>query len=165
MGHFYLTLLLLPLLTKSRVLNVSSIAHHACKRSWVDFSFVHFKKSYDELEAYSLTKLLQIYHARELKRRHNINAYSLHPGTIMSTNFNTHRPFWQYLMLQILLIVSKTIEQGTMTLLYCALSNDAKPGFYHSDCQVREPSELGSDSRLAEQCWDDTERLITEKLK
>jgi hypothetical protein len=64
-----------------------------------------------------------------------------------------------------LIFVCKTVEQGAMTSLYCALSDDAKPGCFHSDCQVKQPSKLALDTRRAEECWNESEKLINEKIK
>lgn len=123
------------------------------------------KKNYDSFEAYTLSKLAQIYHASELTRRYGIRAYSLHPGILMNTNFNQTKTLIERIILQLFSIIGKTTEQGAMTSLYCALSDDAKPGQFHSDCQVKTPSALALDARLAEECWDESEKLINEKIK
>jgi len=112
-----------------------------------------------------MSKLAQIYHASELTRRYGIKAYSLHPGVLMSTNLQQHKSLIQRIILQLLSIVGKTVEQGAMTSLYCALSDDAKPGHYHSNCQVAEPSQLALDTRRAEECWNESEKLINERIK
>jgi hypothetical protein len=123
------------------------------------------KTKYNSLEAYAISKLAQIYHASELTRRYNIKAYSLHPGTIMNTNIHHRKSFIEKFILQLLSIIGKTVEQGAMTSLYCALSDDAKPGHFHSDCQVKKPSELALDIHRAEECWNESEKLINEKIK
>ncbi|UJR30223.1 hypothetical protein I4U23_017761 [Adineta vaga] len=164
-GHFYLTQLLLPLLQNSRIVNISSIAHHLVRPTDIDYSFTKMKYDYNGSRVYALSKLALIYHASELTRRYNVKAYSLHPGIIMSTNLNKYRSLFQRIALQILSMISKTIEQGSMTTLYCVLSNDAKPGCYHSNCHVRRPSQLAMDTGRAEECWNESERIIQEKLK
>lgn len=131
----------------------------------IDYSFSKLKTKYNSSEAYAISKLAQIYHASELTRRYGIKAYSLHPGVLMSTNFNQHKSFIEQIILQMISIVGKTVEQGAMTSLYCALSNDAKPGYFHSNCQVRQPSQLALDTRRAEECWNESEKLINEKIK
>ncbi len=123
------------------------------------------KIKYDSTEAYAMSKLAQIYHASELTRRYGIKAYSLHPGVLMSTNLQQHKSFIQRIILRLLSIVGKTVEQGAMTSLYCALSEDAKPGHYHSNCQVAERSQLALDTRRAEECWNESEKLINERIK
>ncbi len=164
-GHFYLTQLLLPLLMHGRIVNVSSLVHRLMKSTAIDYSFAKLKKNYNSLEAYAMSKLAQMYHASELTRRYGIKAYSLHPGTLMSTSFNQHKSFVERIILQLLSVIGKTIEQGAMTSLFCALSNDAKPGHFHSNCQVREPSQLALDTHRADECWNESEKLINEIIK
>lgn len=160
-----MTQLLLPLLNNARVINVSSLVHYSVKSKDLDYTFQKWKSHYDSFGAYGLSKLAQIYHASELYRRYGIKAYSLHPGTIMNTSLNQHKSLFERLILQLLSIVGKTIEQGSMTSLYCALSDDAKPGHFHSNCQVTSPSTLAQDPQHAEQCWIESEKLIDAKIE
>ncbi|CAF1287605.1 unnamed protein product [Rotaria sordida] len=164
-GHFYLTQLLLSLLTNGRVINVSSIVHHIVPSTGIDYTFSKLKNKYNSAEAYAISKLAQIYHASELTRRYGIKAYSLHPGTIMNTNLNQFRPLIERIIITLFSVIGRTVEQGSMTSLYCALSDDAKPGHYHSNCQVRKPSQLALDNYRAEECWNESEKLINEKIK
>jgi len=164
-GHFYLTQLLLPLLTNSRVINVSSLAHNAAPSTGIDYSsLVKSTKAYKSMKAYAISKLAQIWHASELYRRYGIKAYSLHPGTIAATGLQRQQAPVAQLFIMLINVISKTIEQGAMTSLYCALSDDAQPGQYHSDCHVVQPSKLGQDTRRAEECWEQSEKLINEKF-
>ena len=123
------------------------------------------KKKYNSFKAYGLSKLAQIHHASELTRRYGIKAYALHPGMLMNTSFNQERSIIERIILQLLSVVGKTTEQGAMTSFYCALSDDAKPGHFHSNCRVAKPSDLALDTRRAEECWNESERLINEKLQ
>ena len=162
-GHFYLTKLLSPLLREGRIVNVSSLGHHFMRPSNIDYSFNKLKNNYSGLQAYAMSKLAQIYHASELKRRYGLKAYSLHPGTIANTSINRFRPQFAQIAVQAFRLVSKSVEQGAMTTLYCALSDDARPGEFHSDCHPRRPSSLALDSARAEECWNESERLIQQK--
>lgn len=164
-GHFYLTQLLLPLLTNARVVNVSSLAHYSVKSKDLDYTFKQWKNQYPRIRAYGLSKLAQIYHARELHRRYGIKAYSLHPGTIINTNFHHEKPLFKRILLQLLSIIGKSVEQGSMTSLYCALSDDAKPGHFHSNCRTTSPSTLALDHHQAEQCWIESEKFLNGKIQ
>ena len=53
------------------------------------------------------------------------------------------------LMMKRMNILSKTLEQGTVISRFCALSDDSKPGYFHSNCQVMKPSALALDTRRA----------------
>ena len=158
-----MTKLLLPLLAEGRVVNVSSLAHRFVKPAQLDYSFQRLRSKYSGIEAYGLSKIAQIYHASELKRRYGLKAYSLHPGTIANTALNHHRPWFGQVAIQIFRMVSKSVEQGAMTTLYCALSDEARPGEFHSDCHVRRPTDLALDQSRAEECWEASERLMPTK--
>jgi len=148
-----------------RVVNVSSLAHHVPKSTDLDYSFSKLKNHFNGLEAYGFSKLAQVYHASELTRRYGIKAYSLHPGFIFNTKIQSGHKSLIRMIIERLNLISKTMEQGAMTSLYCALSDDAKPGHFHSNCQVTKPSALALDTRRAEECWNESEKLINTKTK
>ncbi|UJR12497.1 hypothetical protein I4U23_016672 [Adineta vaga] len=166
-GHFYLTQLLLPLLIKSngRIVNVSSLGHAFAKENT---DFIQ-SNSYDPFQAESESKLANILHANELQRRYGnqgIKAYSLNPGSIGTTGILRDNKSYKTLIISLLLkIVSKSIRQGAMTSLYCALSDEAQPGKYHSNCRVAQPSSIAYDLKKAQELWELSEKIINEKTK
>ena len=124
------------------------------------------KKSYRTAVAYSESKLANILHAFELQRRygiHGIQAYSLHPGTIFLTELTRDKTFTEALLFNSLRFISKTLNQGAMTILYCALSDEAQPGKYHSNCRVAEPRATAYNSEKAQKLWELSERIINER--
>ncbi|CAF3335504.1 unnamed protein product [Rotaria sp. Silwood1] len=173
-GHFYFTQLLLPRLHSSRIVNVSSAAHFM----WpVPCDASHYEQmcnpnTYHPMSAYSLSKTANILFTRELQRRysisHNIRAYSLHPGTV-NTPLDRHlnlNHFMRKLIKPIRYIIFKTPLEGIQTILYCALSNKARPGEYHADCQPSPVShKYAKDDKLAREWWDYSEKIINDKLK
>jgi NAD(P)-dependent dehydrogenase (short-subunit alcohol dehydrogenase family) len=131
----------------------------------IDFSK---NNSYTPIVAYSESKLANILHVVELQRRYGdrgIKAYSLHPGGITSTELNRDLTPIQRILFIPTAIISKTIPQGAMTTLYCALSDDAQPGKYHSNCQVAEPSSTAYNSQKAQELWELSEKTVNEKTK
>ncbi|CAF1102404.1 unnamed protein product [Adineta ricciae] len=166
-GHFYLTQLLLPLLIKSngRIVNVSSQGHVYAKENT---DFIH-SNSYDPFRAVSESKLANILHVNELQRRYGnqgIKAYSLHPGGVRTTGLSRDNKSYKMLIISLLSkIISKSIRQGAMTTLYCALSDEAQPGKYHSNCRVAQPSSIAYDSKKARELWELSEKIINEKTK
>lgn len=159
-----MTKLLLPLLRQGRVVNVSSFGHYFVPSTGIDYTFATLKKSYSRLHAYGISKLAQIWHASELTRRYGIKAYSLHPGGVSDTQIHQRNRLLDRFLFRCGMIISKSVQQGCMTTLFCALSDDARPGHYHSDCCVREPSQLACDVFRAKECWEETEKLIAEKV-
>ena len=83
LGHFQLTLGLLPALQAAagaRVVEVSSWGHHLSDIRWDD---PHFETGYDGMVAYGQAKTANVLFAVELDRRwagDGIRGYSLHPG-------------------------------------------------------------------------------------
>lgn len=173
-GHFYLTKLLLPRLRSSRIVNVSSVVHAFCK---VPCDAAHYAEMcnpnrYTPLKAYALSKSANILFTRELQRRygtsHNIRAYSLHPGAVdtRAARYVGVKRRISTLLKPLRSLIFKTSLEGAQTNLYCALSNEAKPGAYHADCA---PAPIlgkytGNDD-ITRDWWEYSEQVISEKLK
>jgi NAD(P)-dependent dehydrogenase (short-subunit alcohol dehydrogenase family) len=89
LGHFQLTLGLLPALRAAhgaRVVNVSSGGHHLSDIRWDD---PHFTTGYNGMLAYGQSKTANILFAVELDRRwaeEGIRGYAVHPGIAFGTN-------------------------------------------------------------------------------
>ncbi|MFC6157125.1 SDR family NAD(P)-dependent oxidoreductase [Kribbella jiaozuonensis] len=93
LGHFQLTLGLLPALRAAhgaRVVNVTSGGHRLSDIRWDDPQFAH---DYDPLLAYGQSKTANVLFAVELERRwsqYGIHAYAVHPGIVITTNLGPH---------------------------------------------------------------------------
>ncbi|CAF0854646.1 unnamed protein product [Adineta ricciae] len=171
-GHFYFTQLLIPRLHSARIVNVASAAHFLWR---VPCDAIHYNQmcnpnTYHSFSAYSLSKTANILFTRELQRRYsstnNIRAYSLHPGTV-NTELDRHMDMngiAKQLVRPIRYLIFKSPFEGIQTTLYCALSNDAHPGEYHSDCRVTPPYHNNIDSfvRLSVIRPRPTEELFTD---
>jgi NAD(P)-dependent dehydrogenase (short-subunit alcohol dehydrogenase family) len=89
LGHFQLTLGLLPALRAAhgaRVVNVSSGGHQLSDIRWDD---PHFTTGYDGMLAYGQSKTANVLFAVELDRRwadEGIRGYAVHPGIAFGTN-------------------------------------------------------------------------------
>ncbi|GAA2834688.1 SDR family NAD(P)-dependent oxidoreductase [Nonomuraea rubra] len=89
LGHFQLTLGLLPALRAAhgaRVVNVTSGGHRLSDIRWDD---PHFTTGYDGMLAYGQSKTANVLFAVELDRRwaaDGIRGYALHPGVVVGTN-------------------------------------------------------------------------------
>jgi NAD(P)-dependent dehydrogenase (short-subunit alcohol dehydrogenase family) len=89
LGHFQLTLGLLPALRAAhgaRVVNVSSGGHRLSDIRWDD---PHFTTGYDGMRAYGQSKTANVLFAVELDRRwseQGIRGYAVHPGVAFGTN-------------------------------------------------------------------------------
>jgi NAD(P)-dependent dehydrogenase (short-subunit alcohol dehydrogenase family) len=95
LGHFQLTLGLLPALRAAhgaRVVNVTSGGHRLSDIRWDD---PHFTTGYDPMLAYGQSKTANILFAVELDRRwagDGIRGYAVHPGVVVGTNLGNSIP-------------------------------------------------------------------------
>ncbi|CAG9822519.1 unnamed protein product [Phaedon cochleariae] len=174
LGHFLLTLLLLPKIcqsTPARIVNVSSVAHSMT--SSIDFTDLNWnKRSYSALKAYQQSKLANVLFTKELARKFNENnitgvtTYSLHPGVIRTelgrhmskTYFSGVRWFWDNIAGHFI----KTPEQGAQTQIHCAVDESCAKdtGLYYSECSVVEPSKLAKDEETASTLWSKSLELV-----
>ncbi|XP_072317827.1 dehydrogenase/reductase SDR family member 13-like [Eucyclogobius newberryi] len=171
LGHFLLTLLLLPRLKESgraRVVNVSSVAHNWGR---VDFDCLSRHRALgrgsstlDLLRIYSHSKLCNVLFTHELSKRlkgTHVTCYSLHPGAI---NSEFDRNFSRVLVTLLKPLTSfffKTPEQGAQTTLHCALQPGIEPlsGRYFSNCTVRNVFSAARDDAAAKKLWELSESM------
>lgn len=95
LGHFQLTLALLPALRAAhgaRVVNVTSGGHRLSDIRWDD---PHFTTGYDGMLAYGQSKTANVLFAVELDRlwaEDGIRGYAVHPGVVVGTNLGKSMP-------------------------------------------------------------------------
>ena len=165
-GPFLLTNLLLPRLRESdegRIINVASMAHMRVKQ--IDWSVLARRTTAirSGFAAYSVTKLMNILHAKQLSHRlvgTSVTTSSLHPGAVASNIWRALPRPVQWLLKRFML----SNEAGAETPLYCATSPDLRnvSGRYYDRCREVAPSPLAEDEALARELWDRTEPLVAE---
>ncbi|XP_014360327.2 retinol dehydrogenase 12 [Papilio machaon] len=173
LGHFLLTMLLLPRIRNSvpaRIVTVSSKAH---TRYGINFDDLNYKKRpYSAMEAYSQSKLANVLFSRELAaklKEHNIegvNTYSLHPGIIKTelgrhmndTLFRGARTLFGTLIGPFM----KSAELGAQTTIYCSVDEKCanETGLYYSDCVVTSPHRNALNDEHAKKLWDISMGLV-----
>lgn len=160
LAYFLLTNLLLDLLKQSapsRIVNVSSAAHHYGK---VEFDNLQGEREYKGFAAYSNSKLENILFTRELARRlagTGVTANSLHPGAV-STNIFRRLPKpieW------IIKAFTLSPEKGAETSIYLAASPEVEgiSGKYFEKKREARISAIAQDDELARRLWDESARL------
>ena len=185
LGHFYLTTLLLPTLTKSgtkdhpsRVVNLSSMAQFLfAPKEGMLFDDLNGDKRYHDWERYGQSKLANVLFSNELNERckdKNVISIALHPGVIMSTNLMRYSSFGSLMRMMGSAFKTKggvsmafkqrqkSIPEGTSTTLVAALDPDVKPGGYYVDCQETAGTKLhptACDKELAKKLWETSQEL------
>uniref|UniRef100_R4GC18 NADP-retinol dehydrogenase n=1 Tax=Anolis carolinensis TaxID=28377 RepID=R4GC18_ANOCA len=157
LGHFLLTFLLTECLKKSapsRIVNVSSLAHHGGR---IRFEDLQGEKSYQWGLAYCHSKLAGILFTRELARRlqgTGVTVNALHPGTVAS-DLPRHSTIMNFLW-KLLPFLLKTPQEGAQTSVYCAVAEElgSVSGKYFSDCKPAYVSPQGRDDETAKKLWD-----------
>lgn len=131
LGHFVLTLNLMPLLEKgqARIINVSSEAH---KTGRIDFEDLMSEKAYSPMRVYGKAKLFNILFTKslaDLYKNKGITAFALHPG-IVKTAFGKGLGGFGKLMLLLARPFMITPQQGAQTSVYLATAKklDDKSG-------------------------------------
>ncbi|XP_054547348.1 retinol dehydrogenase 11 isoform X2 [Talpa occidentalis] len=157
LGHFLLTHLLLDKLKESapsRVVNLSSLAHHMGR---IHFHNLHGEKFYSSGLAYCHSKLANILFTQELARRlkgSGVTTYSVHPGTV-HTELIRHSTLIRW-MWRLFSFFIKTPQQGAQTTLHCAISEglEGLSGRHFSDCSLARISAQGQNETIARRLWD-----------
>ncbi|XP_036145704.1 retinol dehydrogenase 11 [Monomorium pharaonis] len=178
LGHFLLTLLLLPKMQLSspncRIVNVSSITYFTVD---IDFDDINLERCYTEYKSYARTKLANILFTKELARRlkeaniHGINVYCLHPGFIQTKiykNFGSSIGVndsifpWNICSFIFNLLFCKNVEQGAQTIIYCSVDEKTanETGFYYSNCNVGNTYRKANDHQYAKKLWNVSCRLL-----
>jgi len=171
LGHFRLTMLLLPFMIKTkgekRIVCVSS-AGHAFQRSKIDLDNFHFTKegSYGPWASYGQSKASNVMFASELNRKlskdlkndNKIIVCSLHPGAIL-TELTRDMPGWQTTLFSVFgVFFAKSIQQGAATSVFALLSDEIKGGEYCVDCNISLANEIVRDEKEQFNLWEFSEK-------
>jgi len=157
LSHFLLTNLLLDVLKKSapsRIINVSSSAHHS---GHMNFEDLQGEKRYSAMNSYSQSKLAQVLFTYELAERlagTGVTVSAVHPGVVRShwgdragilgIGIRIARPF----------MIAP--EKGAQTPVYLATSKEVEgvSGKYFSSKKEKESSEESYRKDEAEKLWE-----------
>ncbi len=154
LGHFLLTLLLLPLLRAAgtaRIVNVSSVAHLRARN--IDFAALRQPtRTFTGFPEYTVSKLCNLLFTRELARRlqgTGITPCAVHPGTVATEVWRRLPSPARWLAMQFMI----SPEQGAQRLLHAALTPSVEPGTYYDQFQPRQGNPLATGPDLAKQLW------------
>ncbi len=169
LGHFYLTNLLLPRLmtgAPSRIINLTSVGHHAARRG-MRFDDLQSERHYEAMEAYCRSKLANVLFTRQLAKRINaaddVAVNAVHPGPVRS-NFGMDGDLHGLMGFGMRLVRPFEIspKRGAKTSLYLATSRAVagKTGMYWVRSKPGHMSRQARDDGAAARLWDESERLL-----
>ncbi|MFY1689147.1 SDR family NAD(P)-dependent oxidoreductase [Plantactinospora sp. WMMB782] len=161
LGHYALTNLLWPALTRSPTARVVSVASGRAPAWHIRWDDVHFDRGYDKWEAYTQSKLANILFARHLDvlgRERGVRAFSVNPGWVRT-------PLQRHLDVDEMVAAGwidadgtarpglfKSVEQGAATQVWAATSGqlDGYGGGYCTDHRIVEgdPADGAEAARL-----------------
>jgi NAD(P)-dependent dehydrogenase (short-subunit alcohol dehydrogenase family) len=169
LGHFLLTQLLLETLKKSapsRIINVSSAAHHTAN---LKFNDINQKSHYRGFIAYSNSKLANLLFTYELARRlegTGVTVNALHPGFVKS-NFGKggrNKIFKALFVIARLFAIS--VEKGAKTSIYLASSPKVEgvTGKYFVKCKPVKSSDASYKLESQKRLWELSEHIFKEEV-
>jgi NAD(P)-dependent dehydrogenase (short-subunit alcohol dehydrogenase family) len=166
LGHFALTMRLLPLLMRSkspRVVSLSSVAHRQGAIDFADFQ----GRNYKPWKAYAQSKLAMLMFALELQRQSDANRWGItsvaaHPGWSRTDLFdngpNTGGQWsWQRCFTALAQpFLSHCAAAGALPILYAAAAPDAKPAAMYGPANFSEMKGPPAESKVASQAFDES---------
>jgi NAD(P)-dependent dehydrogenase (short-subunit alcohol dehydrogenase family) len=169
LGHFYLTELLLHRITASapsRIINLTSVGHHAAWRG-MRFDDLQSEKRYATMDAYGRSKLANILFTRELAARvagTGVTVNAVHPGPVRS-GFGMDGDMGGLMGLGNRLIRPFEISPsaGARTSVYLATSPEVE-GVTGRYWVRRRPGHMSRQARSnaqAQRLWSESERLLS----
>jgi NAD(P)-dependent dehydrogenase (short-subunit alcohol dehydrogenase family) len=165
LAYFVLTQGLLARMLDSataRIVNTASEVHRGAKLNFSDLQSEH---GYSGFGVYAKSKLANVLFTKELARRlsgSSVTANSLHPGVVASRfglprNGQAGDPS----SARFLSTQGISPEDGAETIVYLASSAEATKsnGQYFNQCRSVAPSKEAEDRAVAEELWEESERL------
>jgi len=141
LGHFALTLRLLPLLLQAAGPVVTTMSSGVATIGSIRFNDLQWQRRYSPYLAYAQSKLADLLFARHLaaiaqQRNWDLMSNAAHPGFTRTNllnagaNLGRDKPK-RFLLGEVKFVPSQSVERGTEPLLYAATSPDAINGAYY----------------------------------
>ena len=170
LGYFLFTNLLLDLVKKeseSRIINVSSAAHHFVKgMQWDDINYKDdFKMG---LKAYGQSKLGNILFAKQLAKKlqkDGVTVNAIHPGGVNTSLGNQNNSLLGRVLKIILKPFFRSPLKGANTIIYLAeIDGLSITGSYWVDGRVAKTSHYSKNEAEAEKLWRLSEKLVNQEF-
>lgn len=175
LGHFALTLRLLPLLRRGQQPRVVTLGSVAARRGAIDFDDLQAERSYRSMPVYAQSKLACIMFALELSRRSRaanwgVESLAAHPGITRTDLIPNQAGKWSFpgLVRRHLSFLFQPAWQGALPTLYAATAPSARDGGYYGPDRLggtrgfpteEKPPPQATDEAAAERLWALSEEL------
>ena len=170
LGYFLFTNLLLDLVKKeseSRIINISSAAHHFVKgMQWDDINYKDdFKMG---LKAYGQSKLGNILFTKQLAKKlqkDGVTVNAIHPGGVNTSLGNQNNSLLGRVLKIILKPFFRSPLKGANTIIYLAeIDGLSITGAYWVDGRVAKTSHYSKNEAEAEKLWRLSEKLVNQEF-
>ena len=167
LAPFLLTGLLLERLKQSAPARVVTVASGAHRRAELDFDDLQNERSYAPFQAYSQSKLANVYFTYELARRLDgtgVTANCLHPGVVSTALFRDMKP-WQRTALWLGRPFLLSPEKGADTTIHLAAAGEVAgvTGKYFEKRKAIPSSPVSYDADAARRLWEASEALTRQQ--
>ncbi|KXN69878.1 NAD(P)-binding protein [Conidiobolus coronatus NRRL 28638] len=171
LSHLLLALLLIPIIPKSkesRLVFVSSRLHLSGKLTVPDT--LHLApENFSKFQRYNDTKLMNVLTVKELSRKlynTGIIVAAVNPGLVKSnlSQANSSDDFSgkveKCLVTAFSNLLGRDEEQGAMTSVYAAISDDTATGGYYDSCEPSKYNPLADDVKLCAELYSESLKVI-----
>jgi NAD(P)-dependent dehydrogenase (short-subunit alcohol dehydrogenase family) len=165
LGHFLLTLSLMPLLEKghARVINVSSSAHQMGKPNFDDIQWAQHK--YSAWRAYGMAKLYNLYFTKSLAEKYadkGVSSFAVHPGLVKTNFWGGTSGLFNKVMQLLLTPFMISAEEGAPTSIYLATEPgmEAKSSQYFVKSKLAKSTVLSWNEANRNKLWDISKKLV-----
>lgn len=166
LGHFLLTILLLPLMKKStpsRIVNVTAMVHRFGNAKLKQLTSTNYKFPF---VTYADSKLCMVLFANELSRRlknTNVIVNSVDPGWA-GTNI-LHKLLYNFindLLVNIFSFFYKSASDGAQTVIHACVDTNVNTitGGYFKDCRLYKSAQNDYSERTSHELWEHSIRLV-----
>ena len=158
LAPFLLTALLRGLLERSAAARIVVVSSEAHRRAHLDFDDLMLARGYDQLRAYSRSKLANLLFTRALARRlagTALTSNALHPGVVRTAIFREAPALLRGVLATVGRLLLSSPDQGARTSLYLASSQEVagRSGEYYIRSRPVRPSDQALDDAAAERLW------------
>ncbi|MCE9500185.1 MAG: SDR family oxidoreductase [Leptospira sp.] len=170
LAHFLLTRNLLNSLEKARSARIVVVSSKMYEGAKADYDDLQSEKRYSMMNAYSVSKLFNLFFALELaeqlrKTKTTVNA--LHPGVVNTSLARDLKGPLKWIFSGIQPLFFSSIEKGAETSIYAATSGEMEgvTGKFLDKKEISGIKPVGLNTQNRKRIWKESEELIKKALK